>query len=318
MVVVGSATAQGEHPLWLVIAGAAIGATLGDCLSYAIGRRWGLRFLERWSFTRRRLLPAARRAEPFFERRGGAAVFLGRWIGALRAVVPVAAGTARMPFPRFLAWNIAASIAWSAAAVGVGYAFGLPAARAVDQAGVWVYAALAAVVIAVLRDPSGAGHSTGSTVHGARRPRHYRRILMRFRLRPRRTEAPAAVPALRTERALVALAIHSQQLDERLARMEHRLDVLASDERDLDLPTQDDLLEVRLHSARVSAELTQVAVALQARIDDLAVQMPAVVAEDRRQRRARTLAETIIDLSDSLDTTPVDLDGEPGAWAATA
>ena len=75
---------------------------------------------------------------------------------------------------------------------------------------------------------------------------------------------------------------------------------------------------MRLHSARVSAELAQVAVALQARIDDLAVQMPAVVAEDRRQRRARTLAETIIDLSDSLDTSPVDLDGEPGAWAATA
>ena len=145
---------------------------------------------------------------------------------------------------------------------------------------------------------------------------------MRLRFRRTRTEPVASVPALRTERALVALAIHSQQLDERLARMEHRIeelaDVFASDERDLDLPTQDDLLEVRLHSARVSAELTQVAVELQARIDDLAVRMPAVVREDRRQQRARTLAETIIDLSDSLDTAPVDLDGEPGDWAATA
>ena len=141
---------------------------------------------------------------------------------------------------------------------------------------------------------------------------------MRFRLRRSRAEPPASVPALRTERALVALAIHSQQLDDRLARMERRIEDLAADERDLDLPTQDDLLEVRLHSARVSAELTQVAVELQARIDDLAVRMPAVVAEDRRQRRARTLAETIIDLSDSLDTTAVDLGGEPGEWAATA
>ena len=141
---------------------------------------------------------------------------------------------------------------------------------------------------------------------------------MRFRLRPRPSVPPAAVPALRTERALVALAIHSQQLDDRLARMEHRIEELTSEERDIELPTQDDLLEVRLHSARVSAELTQVAVELQARIDDLAVRMPAVVAEDRRQRRARTLAETIIDLSDSLDTTPMDLDAEPGEWAATA
>jgi hypothetical protein len=68
----------------------------------------------------------------------------------------------------------------------------------------------------------------------------------------------------------------------------------------------------------VSAELTRVAVELAARIDDLAVQMPAVVAEDRRLQRARTLAETIIDLSDSLDTMPLDLADEPGDWAATA
>ena len=141
---------------------------------------------------------------------------------------------------------------------------------------------------------------------------------MRFRLRRPRPDPVAGLPALRTERALVALAVHSQQLDDRLARMEERLDELAGAELTLDLPTHDDLLEVRLHSARVSAELARVAVDLQARIDDLSVQMPAVVAEDRRQQRARTLAETIIDLSDSLDTTPVDLDGEPGEWAATA
>lgn len=116
----------------------------------------------------------------------------------------------------------------------------------------------------------------------------------------------------------MALAVHAQQLDDRLARMESRLDELAGADVALDGPTHDDLLEVRLHSARVSAELTRVAVELQARIDDLSVQMPAVVAEDRRLQRARTLAETIIDLSDALDTTPIDLTGAPDAWAATA
>jgi hypothetical protein len=150
---------------------------------------------------------------------------------------------------------------------------------------------------------------------------------MRIRLRARRRAEPeqapdapsAGLPAVRAERVLVALAVHAQQLDDRLARIEHRLDERsAEDGRYLDVPTQDDLLEVRLHSARVSAELTRVAVELEARIDDLAVQMPSVVAEDRRLQRARTLAETIIDLSDSLDTSPVDLSGEPGDWAATA
>lgn len=129
---------------------------------------------------------------------------------------------------------------------------------------------------------------------------------------------PAGLPAVRSERVLVALAVHAQQLDDRLARMEARLDELAHAEPDLDVPTHDDLLEVRLHSARVSAELARSTVELQARIDDLAVQMPAVVAEDRRQQRARTLAESIIDLSDSLDTGPIDLRDEPDDWAATA
>ncbi len=145
---------------------------------------------------------------------------------------------------------------------------------------------------------------------------------MRLPFRSRRFATPppepAGLPALRTERVLVALAVHSQQLDDRLARMEQRLDALADSELTLELPTHDDLLEVRLHSARVAAEVARVAVELQARIDDLAVKMPAVVAEDRAQRRARTLAETIIDLSDALDTGPVDLRDEPGTWAATA
>lgn len=116
----------------------------------------------------------------------------------------------------------------------------------------------------------------------------------------------------------MALAVHSQQLDERLARMEHRLDELVASDLGIEAPTHDDLLDVRLHSARVAAEVARLAVELQARIDDLAVRMPAVVREDRRQQRARTLAETIIDLSDSLDTAPVDLRDDPGEWAATA
>gem|GEM_PF-3236378 len=145
---------------------------------------------------------------------------------------------------------------------------------------------------------------------------------MRLPFRPRRpvtpATQPAGLPAVRSERVLVALAVHAQQIDERLSRMEHRLDELVDADLGLELPTQGDLLEVRLHSARVSAEVARVAVELQARIDDIAVLMPAVVAEDRRQQRSRTLAETIIDLSDSLDTTPIDLRVVPGEWAATA
>ena len=84
MPVAGAVAHQQGHPLVVVAVGAAIGATLGDLVSYTIGRRWGLTILERWRLTRR-LVPRAKKAEDWFERRGGAAVLVGRWIGALRA-----------------------------------------------------------------------------------------------------------------------------------------------------------------------------------------------------------------------------------------
>jgi hypothetical protein len=116
------------------------------------------------------------------------------------------------------------------------------------------------------------------------------------------------LPAVRAERALLALAVHAQQLDHRLARIEARLE--ASDAEAaarveahaLEVATHDELLEVRLHSARVAAELARVSVNMQARFDDLAV-------EHRRHRRTDVFAESILDLSDRLYDREVDLRG---------
>ena len=101
--------------------------------------------------------------------------------------------------------------------------------------------------------------------------------------------------APRFERALVAIASQTQQLDGRIERLERRLD-----DATIDIPTHDDLLEVRLHSARVAAELTRVAVELRSEIE-------RHTTPDLRQHRLWNLAETIADLSDSIDTLPDDL-----------
>ena len=101
--------------------------------------------------------------------------------------------------------------------------------------------------------------------------------------------------APRFERALVAIASQTQQLDGRIERLERRLD-----DATIDIPTHDDLLEVRLHSARVSAELTRVAVELRSEIE-------RQTTPDLRQHRLWNLAESIADLSDSIDTLPDDL-----------
>jgi hypothetical protein len=102
------------------------------------------------------------------------------------------------------------------------------------------------------------------------------------------------------ERALVAIATHAEQLDGRILQLERRLEDAA-----VTAPTQEDLLEVRMHSARVATELARVTIELRAEIED------KVAASAAKESRLRTLAESIADLSDALDTTPAD-------WAATA
>ena len=116
----------------------------------------------------------------------------------------------------------------------------------------------------------------------------------------------------------MALAVHAQQLEDRLAHVEQRLEELSSDTGIRALVTEADLLDVRAHSARLSAELTRVSLGLQRRVDRLAEQVPAAVEEDRLQQRARTLAATILDLSDSLDTTEIDLRAAGGSSAASS
>ena len=115
------------------------------------------------------------------------------------------------------------------------------------------------------------------------------------------------VPTPRVERALVALAVHAQQLGDRLDRLERRLD--ATVEASVDAPTHDDVLEVRVHSAKVAAELARVTVELRAEIEDRVTQLeahPRAKPPTARERRIQQTAEAILDLSDRLDTMPSD------------
>jgi hypothetical protein len=72
----------------------------------------------------------------------------------------------------------------------------------------------------------------------------------------------------RTERALKMLASQSAQMHSQVVQLERRVDSLADALLDrLDVPTNDDLLEARMHSARVAAELSRLEVNLAARLD---------------------------------------------------
>lgn len=123
-----------------------------------------------------------------------------------------------------------------------------------------------------------------------------------------RAPEPGGLPSLHSQRALVALAVHAQEVDKRLEAMERHLEALISANIDLERSTRDDLRDVREHSARLSDELVKASHELGVRIDDLTDQMRDAATETSRAQRAHTLAETILDLSDSLDTLPVDVD----------
>lgn len=148
MVLAGAAAAEAGVPLTVVAAAGFVGAVSGDSTSYWIGRGAGPRVVHRFRWTRKRLEPALERARRYFGRSGGWAVLGGRFVGALRAVVPFVAGSADMGFGRFLAWNVVASLAWAGAVVSAGYVLGDDIASVIDRVG-----GLVSVVVVVALIP---------------------------------------------------------------------------------------------------------------------------------------------------------------------
>ena len=96
-------------PVW--IAGA-LGAALGDWVSYWFGFRYKERVAQMWPLSRYpELLP---RGEAFVRSWGIPSIFIGRFFGPLRASVPLAAGIFEMPYWTFQAANFVSALIWSA------------------------------------------------------------------------------------------------------------------------------------------------------------------------------------------------------------
>ncbi len=115
----GVAANRGHVAVGTVLIVVVAAAIVGDTVGYEVGRHVGPRVLSLRVFDKRRA--RLEDAQKFLARRGGSAVFLGRWIVFFRAVMPLLAGTARMPYLRFLAFNAAGGLAWGSVAVLVGY-----------------------------------------------------------------------------------------------------------------------------------------------------------------------------------------------------
>lgn len=144
-ILAGVAASLGHAPLPVVLVVVVLAAIVGDTVGYEVGRSYGTRIVgsQRLQKHRQRL----DRAQDFLVRRGGAAVFLGRWTAFFRAVMPALAGSARMPYPRFLAWNAAGGILWGVVVVMIGYLAGQSYAKVEHVFGLGAAAVVALVAV---------------------------------------------------------------------------------------------------------------------------------------------------------------------------
>jgi membrane protein DedA with SNARE-associated domain len=123
IVAISAIATQANINPWLLLVAAVLGAIAGDGASFLLGQRCHRQILERWPLNQFPTLIA--RSEAFFYHYGGMSVFLARFVGVVRAFVPLIAGIVKMPPRQFYAANILSAIAWAPAHIFPGVVFGM-------------------------------------------------------------------------------------------------------------------------------------------------------------------------------------------------
>ena len=148
----GIYSARGDLEIAWVIALGTIAGIVGESAGYWLGRRYGVTLVRGIPLVRR-LERKLKEAEEYFEEHGGKTVAIGRYASAVGALIPFVAGIARMPYPKFLAFDVPAVVVWAAAISLVGYFFGanLETVDAILSRFGWIMlGALVALVAAVV------------------------------------------------------------------------------------------------------------------------------------------------------------------------
>jgi membrane-associated protein len=126
---VGALTAQGLMALEVASTVLLIAAILGDSVNYAVGKWIGpkvFHFESSRFFKREYLL----KAHAFYEKYGGRAIILARFVPIVRTFAPFVAGVGTMNYAKFIIYNVTGAILWVGIFVGAGFLFGnLPFVR---------------------------------------------------------------------------------------------------------------------------------------------------------------------------------------------
>lgn len=119
----GFLASQDVLNIWILVPVCVIAAILGDATGYSLGKRYGRNYFnkpESRLFKPKNLLLA----EQFFEKHGGRAIILARFIPFARTFVPVIAGISHMPYRHFATYNVVGALLWGAGLPLLGFFLG--------------------------------------------------------------------------------------------------------------------------------------------------------------------------------------------------
>jgi len=122
MFAIGTLISNGSLDLVNSILWAAAGASTGDGLSFMLGKHYKQRLYQLpWLKTQHKLL---HKGHDFFDKYGVYSILIGRFIGPIRAIIPLIAGILDMPNKHYIPINIIASALWAPAYLFPGMFFG--------------------------------------------------------------------------------------------------------------------------------------------------------------------------------------------------
>ena len=148
-VIAGVASSLGHFDLAVAVVVIVLAAIVGDTVGYELGKKFfGPKVLNLGPLKKH--ADKIEAARDMLRRRGGVAVFLGRFTAFFRAMMPALAGAAHMHYRKFLAWNAAGGIVWGTIFVVLGHAAGSSYQTLEDKAGKYVAIALVVIVVAII------------------------------------------------------------------------------------------------------------------------------------------------------------------------
>jgi membrane-associated protein len=118
----GTFAARDALSLWALLVFLSIAAIAGDTVNYWIGHRIGSKaYTGEVKWIKKDHMA---RTHAFFEKYGGKAIFLARFVPIVRTFAPFVAGVSRMPYGFFIRWNVIGGITWVTIFTLLGYFFG--------------------------------------------------------------------------------------------------------------------------------------------------------------------------------------------------